>query len=270
MISAFKVLWKTAKDLFEELLLLVLMNILTLVCAIPLMAAVVLPLLPYLTSQSGVSPQTANELLQGIISTLILYVFPLSIPTAIPFGAALFGLYTVCDRTANGFAISWEHYFSFFRKGFWKAWRYVIFANTVTLLILINFLWYPLTFAGQEWVPWAMGLWLAAALFWVATQFYVIPFYIEQEVKSFRIALKNAALIAGANPLFTLLLLIVAGALLALSLLVVPPLFVIGGLIFWVLPGTEGAVNRIESFRKRMELEEAKKKKDMSLQRKDQ
>ena len=257
MISAFKVLWKTAKDLFEELLLLVLMNILTLVCGIPMFAAIGLPIYIALASQSQLVPAMIISLLLGI-------------PASIPFGAAFFGLYTVCDRTANGFAISWEHYFSFFRKGFWKAWRYVAFANSVSLLITINFLWYPQTFSGQEWVPWAMGLWLAAALFWVAIQFYVIPFYIEQEVKSFRIALKNAALIAGANPLYTLLLLIVAGALLALSLFVIPPLFVIGGLIFWVLPGTEGTVNRIESFRKRMELEEAKKKKDMPLPKHDQ
>jgi hypothetical protein len=247
MINAFKVLWKTVKDLFEELLLLVLMNIFALVCGIPMFAAIGLPIYIALASQAQVIPAMIIALILGI-------------PAAIPFGGALFGLYGVCDRTANGFAISWEYFFSIYKQTFWKAWRYVAFSNTVTILIAINFLWYPQTFPGQEWVPWVMGLWLAATLFWSAIQFYTIPFYIEQEVKSFRIALKNAALIAGANPLFTLLLLIVSGGLLALSTLVVPPLFVIGGLIFWVLPGTEGVVNRIGAFRKRMEAEEAKKK----------
>jgi hypothetical protein len=257
MISAFKVLWKTAKDLFEELLLLVLMNIVTLICGIPLLAALGLPIYIALASQS--------QLVPALMIALVA-----SIPASIPFGAALFGLYTVCDRTANGFAISWEHYFSFFKKGFWKAWRYVALVNTIMLLIIINFFWYPQMFSGQEWVPWAMGLWLAAALFWIAIQFYAIPFYIEQEVKSFRIALKNAALIAGANPIFTLLLLIVAVALLALSTLVLPPLFVIGGLVFWALPGTEGAVDRIAAFRKRMEAEEAKQKRNTPLPKQDQ
>jgi uncharacterized membrane protein YesL len=246
MISAFKVLWKTAKDLFEELLLLVLMNILTLVCGIPMIAAVGLPIYIAYASQT--------QLVPALIIAILL-----DIPASIPFGAALFGLYTVCDRTANGFAISWEHYFSFFKKGFWKAWLFVAFSNTITLLIILNFIWYPQSFSG-EWVAWVMGLWLAAALFWTAIQFYAIPFYIEQEDKSFRIALKNAALIAGANPLFTLLLLVVSVALMGLCITFIPPLFVIGGLIFWTLPGTEGAVNRIEAFRKRMEQEEAKKK----------
>jgi hypothetical protein len=103
-----------------------------------------------------------------------------------------------------------------------------------------------------------MGAWLAAGFFWLAIQYYVIPLYIEQEVKSYRIAVKNAALIAGANPLFTLLLLIFSGALLALSTLVIAPLFVLGGLLFWVLPGTEGAVNRIAAYRVRLEAENAK------------
>ena len=92
------------------------------------------------------------------------------------------------------------------------------------------------------------GKWLVVGLgfFWIAIQFYVFPFYIEQEVKSYRIAFKNAALIAGANPLFTLILLIVSVALLGVSILVIPPLFVLGGLLFWVMPGTEGVVNRIK------------------------
>ena len=246
MISAFKVLWKTIKDLFEDMLLLILMNIVTLICGVPLFAAIGLPIYLSLMSQS--------EMIPAVIIALVL-----AIPAALPFGGALFGLYTVCNRTANGFAISWEHYFSTFKRTFWKAWIYVAFANTVGLLIGINFLWYPRTFPNQDWVPWVMGLWLAVAFFWVAVQFYVIPFYIEQEVKSFRIAVKNAALVAGANPLFTLLLLVFSLALLAVSTLVIAPLFVLGGVLFWVLPGTEGAVNRIAVYRARMEAEESKK-----------
>lgn len=247
MISAFKVLWKTIKDLFEDMLLLILMNMLTVVCGIPLFAAFGVPIYMSLASKSTLIP--------ALIVALIL-----AIPAAIPFGGALFGLYSVCDRVANGFAISWDYYFSNFKQSFWKAWRYLVLANTVELLIMINFLWYPQAFAGQPWVPWVMGAWLAAGFFWLVVQFYVFPFYIEQEVKSFRVALKNAALIAGAHPLFTLLLLVFSVGLIALSTLVIAPLFVLGGLLFWVMPGTEGVINRIAVYRVRLEAEEAKGK----------
>jgi hypothetical protein len=165
----------------------------------------------------------------------------------------------VCNRVANGFAISWEYYFTNFKQSFFNAWRYLILANAISILILVNFLWYPQTFPEQSWVAWVMGAWLAAGIFWTAIQFYVFPFYIEQETKSWKIALKNAALIAGANPLFTLLLLIFAGALLALSILVIPPLFVLLGLLIWVMTGTEAVTNRVAMYRTRMQAEQEKK-----------
>src|SRR4030095_6849640 len=103
-----------------------------------------------------------------------------------------FGLYTVCNRVANGFAISWEIYFNAFKQNIFKAWRYLILANSLGLLIVVNFMWYPQAFPDQGWVSWVMGAWLAAGLFWLAIQFYVFPFYIEQESKSWRVALRNS------------------------------------------------------------------------------
>jgi hypothetical protein len=247
MINAVRVLWKTVKDIWEDMLLLVLMNVLTIVCGLLFFAAVILP--PYLALVSTTSL---------VFSLLIALV--LMIPTSIPFAGALYGLYAVCNRVANGFAISWEYYFTAFKQNIWKAWKYFIFATAVGILIALNFFWYPQAFPQGEWVPWVMGAWLAAGLFWMAIQFYVFPFYIEQETKSWRVALRNAALIAGANPLFTLVLLIVAVAFLALSLLVVPPLFVLLGLLLWVMPGTQAVINRIEAYRKKLEADANKGK----------
>jgi hypothetical protein len=249
MINAFKVLWKTVKDIWEDMLLLVLMNIVTIVCGIPMFAALFIP--PYLAGAAGTS-----------IIPALLIALALAIPTAIPFAGAWFGLYAVCNRVANGFAISWEIYFTNFKQNIWKAWKYLILANSLGILILVNFVWYPQSFPDQGWVSWVMGAWLAAGLFWVAIQLYVFPFYVEQETKSWRVALRNAALIAGANPLFTLILLIIALALVGVSLAVIPPLFVLLGLVIWTMIGTEAVVNRIAAYRTRMEAEaEANKKK---------
>ncbi|MCL4505124.1 MAG: hypothetical protein M1434_04000 [Chloroflexi bacterium] len=253
MISAIKVLWKSVKDIWEDMLLLVLMNLLTIVCGLPLFAALGIPVYLALLSTAP-----APALIQALIIGLVL-----SIPASLPYAAAWFALNAVCNRVANGFAISWEFYFTNYKQSFIKAWVYMLFSNSVGILILVNFLWYPQAFPGQEWVPWMIGAWLAAGIFWTAIQFYAFPFYIEQELKSWRIAFKNAALVAGANPLFTLILLLVAAALLALSIGLLPPLFVLLGLLIWAMISTQGVVNRVAVYRARMATEEEKKTKSL-------
>ena len=251
MIDAFKVLWKTIKDIWEDMLLLVLMNVFTIVCGILFFAGVGIPIYLGLTAPS----EQSSPLIAMLIIALVL-----SIPTSIPYAGALFGLYSVSNRIANGFAISWEYYFTQFRQNIFKAWRYFAFSIVVTFLIVINFLWYPQSFPQQDWVGWVMGAWLAALFFWTAIQFYVFPFYIEQENKSWRIALKNAALVAGANPIFTLVLFVVAAALTIFSMVVVPPLFVLLGLVFWVMIGTQAIINRVAKYRARLEEQPVKPK----------
>ena len=241
--SAFKVIWKSIKDIWEDMLLLVLMNLLTVVCGLPLFAVIGVPAYVAMGSTDPV-PSLISSLIVGMV---------LSIPLSIPYAGAYFALNAVCNRVANGFAISWDYYFAHFKQNIWKTWRYMIFSNVVGILIAINFLWYPQAFPGQPWVAWVMGAWLAAGIFWTAIQFYVIPFYVEQEAKSWRVAFKNAALVAGANPLFTFLLLVVTSAVLILSIGVLPPLFVLLGLLIWVMVGTQGVVNRVAMYRSRME-----------------
>jgi hypothetical protein len=242
MINALRVIWKTIKSVWEDMLLLVLMNGFTFVCALPagvliFLAITASPSLPF-----------------GLLLTMVV-----AVPATIPFAGAWAALNATCNRVANGFAISWEFFFSQFKQNIWKWWRYILFSLAVLCLLALNFWWYPATFPDQEWVPWVQGAWLAATMFWVAIHFYVFPFYIEQETKSWRVAVRNSALVAGANPLFTLVLLVVAGALIAVSLLVVPPLFVLLGWLFWAMTGNEAVLNRIQSFRERQAAEEKKK-----------
>ena len=206
MVDAFRVVVKTARDIWGEMFNLVLMNLFTLLCV-----AVVIPGPP-----------------------------------------AVMALYAVCNRIANDYAVSWEHYFSAFREHFGKAWLYAIVAFVVTILIGFNFWWYGATFGNEVWVQWVQGAWLAAAFFWLVINFYVFAFYMEQQDRRWRVAVRNSALVAGANPLFTLVLLIVAGLLLIVSL-AVTPLFVLLGLSIWAMFGSEAVVNRVNVYRRRME-----------------
>lgn len=251
MINAFRVLWKTVKSIWEDMLLLVLMNGLTFLAALPAAIAA------YLIISFGfeiVRPQNAAVTLVFMALALML----MAIPLFIPFAGCWAGLYTVCHRVTNGFAISWELFFSAFRKGIWSWWRYLLLAFGVLILLALNFLWYPVQFPDEAWVPWVQGAWLAGMMFWVAVQFYVFPFYVEQEIKSWKVALQNGALIAGANPVFTLVLLVVVLALLAVSLGIVPPVFVLLGWLFWVMSGSEAVADRVKAYRDRLEAEERK------------
>ncbi|GIV85432.1 MAG: hypothetical protein KatS3mg052_2439 [Candidatus Roseilinea sp.] len=120
-------------------------------------------------------------------------------------------LYAVCNRIANDYAVSWEGYFAALRAHFAKAWLYTVATLVVGGPIALNFWWYGATFGGQPWAQWVQGAWLAAALFWLVVNFYIPAFYMEQEDRRWRVALRNAASVAGAHPIFTLTLLLVVG-----------------------------------------------------------
>ena len=260
MINAFRVLWKTAKSIWEDMLLLVLMNGLTFLAALP--AGILMYFIVTFALQAATPETVRSVLVLAVVALLVV-----AVPTFIPFAGCWAALYATCNRVANGFAISWEFFFSQFRQNIWKWWRFLLLSFAVFLLLGLNFLWYPLQFPGETWVSWVQGAWLAALLFWTSIQFYVFPFYIEQETKSWKVALRNGALVAGANPLFTLILLIVAIALLVLSLGIVPPLFVLVGWLFWVMTGSEAIANRVKAYRDRVEADELKKNPGRAVRR---
>lgn len=238
MPSAFRVIIKTFKDIWGEMFLLVLMNLFTLLCV-----AGPLVILLLISQVLGFAPSL-------LVVAIVLLVSAIS-----PFGAAaLVALYHVGNRVANDFAVSWDLYFSAFRTHFKKAWLFGIFALFITVAIPVNIIWYPQAFGDQTWVAWVQGAWLALGIFWIAISFYVMAFYAEQENKSWRVALRNAAVIAAANPVFTLTLLIITAIVLTVSLLLTP-VFILLGLSVWVMFGSEAVVNRVNAFRERMKNE---------------
>ena len=238
MPSAFRVIVKTFKDIWGEMFLLVLMNLFTLLCVVAPLAVI------FFASQILGAPPSLPVV---IVSLVISAISPLG-------SAAWVALYHVGNRVANDFAVSWDLYFAAFRQHLKKAWIFGIFALFVTVAIPINIVWYPQAFGDQTWVSWVQGAWLALGLFWLAISFYVTAFYAEQENKSWRVALRNAAVIAAANPIFTLTLLVITGIVMTLSLLLTP-VFILLGLSVWVMFGSEAVVDRVNAFRKRMETE---------------
>jgi uncharacterized membrane protein YesL len=201
--------------------------------------------------------KTFKDIWGEMFNLVLMNVFTLlCVVVIIPGPPAVMALYAVCNRIANDYAVSWDHYFAAFREHFRRGWLYAIFASVVSVLIVFNFWWYGATFGSEVWVQWVQGAWLAASFFWLVINFYVAAFYMEQQDRRWRVALRNSALVAGANPLFTLTLLVVVGLLMVVAL-AITPLFVLLGLSTWAMFGSEAVVNRVNLYRKRMEAQTA-------------
>ena len=180
-------------------------------------------------------------------------LFILVIPLALPGPPAWMALHVVANRVANAYAIRLDQYFGAFKANLRALWLYTVIASLVSALLLYNIFFYPNAFPNDQWAMWVAGAWLAAGVFWMALQLFVIPFFVEQESKRWRTALRNAVLIAGANPFMTLILLALTVVLLVASALLAPPLLVVFGPILWVMMGTTAVVDRVTSYRKSQE-----------------
>jgi uncharacterized membrane protein YesL len=182
----------------------------------------------------------------GVMNILTL-LFQVTLVLGPPSMAAL---HAMCQRAADGYAIKTEEYFQAMRRYFGRSWLYAAPALVVNVLIVWNIGFYGNV--QQEWAMWAQAAWLAALLFWNAVQFYMFPFMVAQEDKRWRTALRNSFITAGANPLYTLLLLILSGLLVGLSLAALP-VFLFLGLVVVVMPANTALVDRLADFQRRHE-----------------
>jgi uncharacterized membrane protein YesL len=163
---------------------------------------------------------------------------------------ALAALHHACHRATEGYAIKLDTYFSSIRTYFAAGWKVCAPVVLVVVLALYNLSFYG-TLNGQ-WAAFAQGVWLAALVFVFAVQFYLLPFWMAQEDKRVRVALRNSALVAAANPLYTLTLLL-AGVVLTLLFLTLFPMFVLFGLTVWTMFGSSAVADRVAHVRQRAE-----------------
>jgi uncharacterized membrane protein YesL len=161
---------------------------------------------------------------------------------------ALAAMHFVCHRVSEGNAIKLETYFEAIKRCFGVGWRTCAPVTVLVVLMLYNLNFY----AGFDatWSAFVQGLWLAGLVFVAAIQFYLLPFWMTQEDKRVRVALRNSALVAAANPLYTLTLLIASVAF-TLLFLAVTPLFVLFGLTVWTMFGNAAVADRVANARDR-------------------
>ena len=138
---------------------------------------------------------------------------------AIPAGPAIIALASVTRQTTRGRAADRRDYFDAFKAN-WKAGLTLNALGMVVLsLLLLNLIFY--TFQSSAVLRLLAILWAYLVLFWTSILFYVYPFYLALEKPSLWHTLRLAALGTFANPLFSVLLLLVAFGLTAISVVLV-------------------------------------------------
>jgi len=143
--------------------------------------------------------------LDMVMVTIVWFVAQLTIVLGPP---ATFGFYYVVYRmVTNGEATGLRGLFEGAKKYFGKAWIWGLINIAVVVLMYVNF-----TFYSNIEAFWSFSLVVLLgilSLFWLFTQFYAIPFLMEQEDKRLKVALKNGILTSLASPFFTFFVMIV-------------------------------------------------------------
>ena len=186
-----------------------------------------------------------DDWIQMVIVNLAWAILCLTVILAPP---ATFGLYSVTHDLRRGQSRGLSGLLEGLRKYFWASWRWALLNLAVVSVLLVSYAFYsqiPATWSGG-----LAGLILVLGAVWLIVQFYAVPFYMEQEQQSLKLAVRNGLFTALAAPGYTLVLTLAAAVLVAASVALVGPLF-LGGPCLLALLGHSAVHERLIAFGKR-------------------
>jgi uncharacterized membrane protein YesL len=181
-------------------------------------------------------PMISINLAWFLISILIIPIFP-----------AWVALHYATNQLAHKDNAEWSVFWEGFRKFFWRSykWGFAIFGG---FFILGFNVW----FYGQYqnfWAATAQMFFIWLFIFWGLINLYTLPMIMEQEKKSYRLALRNSMVLVGKRLWKTLLLIILIILVVVISA-VVPLFFIVisGALIAYM--SNSFAVSAVEQLKK--------------------
>ena len=217
--NIFRTLWKSLKDLFEDLFILALVNILWILINAPFAVAAFFAL---------------NN------STALYVVMLLSVLTLGPTNA---GLYAVAERVTDGRTSSWRDFFAGLRANPVLSWKVYGLWMFGLIIILVNLQFYSsngTTIASILYV-----LFLYFTVVWFGFLMYIGPLMQLQTDKRLRTIARNAALMTFGRPLFTLVTLALMAAI-AIGSILLPILFVLATAAFLAIWGFRAVLTLLE------------------------
>jgi len=221
MIDAFRVAWQGMKDLWDEFVLLILMNVIWSLVA--LLAAAPLLLL------GG-----TDLFLALILSFALFWLLP------IVNGALCF----VTNQVVHGVAVGWGT----FAKGLGRYWLKSVLVTIISLVILsliaINIQFYAVMLQGT-WTNFAASIWAVIGIYWLLVQIYWFPMLLELKDEKVLGSLRRALALPFVSPGFSLTILFVLIVLAILcAVLTVPLVLFMAALL--LLIANRATRNRIE------------------------
>ncbi len=228
MIDAIRVIWQGLKDLWEEFVVLIVMNIVWTLVA--LLASAPLLLLGQ------------TDLILGLALSFVLF-WLLPIVT----GALCF----VANQVTRGNAIGW-HTFADGLKRYWLK-SVVVAAIGIVALILIatNILFYTVQLQGA-WTNFAVSIWAVLGIYWLIVQIYWFPMLLELESERIFLSLRNALALPIITPGFSLTILVVLTVLAVLCTITAVPLALFMAALF-LLIANRATRSRLEMIRQKHE-----------------
>jgi len=129
------------------------------------------------------------------------------------------GMFYLANQVAHHKSVELGMFFEGLKKYFVKSWLWALLNVAALVILYTNVVFYGEKVGGQ-WGSIAQGLFVGLGVMWCLIQLYVFPMLLEQEQPRLLLALRNAALMAFASPIVTLVLglLLVATAVLSLVL----------------------------------------------------
>jgi len=211
--------WKSARDLFEELFVLAIANILWVLVNLPFA-------LIFVVLGRASLPLALLSLLAGTLS----------------FGPANAGLYAIAERVSEGRASTWRHFFAGMREYAnlsWKVYGLWVFG---LVIILFNLQFYNQSSGTLSSLLSIIFLYLI--LVWFGLLIYIGPLMRIQTDKRIRTIARNAALMTLGRPFFTLVTLILMVVIFLVSV-ALPFLLLIATFSFLALWGFRATLTLI-------------------------
>ncbi len=198
--DAFRITWQSLKDLWDEFVLLIMLNVIWSLSILLMIA----PLFLW-----GAS----NPILALALSFVLFWPLP------IISGALCF----VTNQIAREKAVGWGMFVTGLRRYWAKSLGVAVINLIVIALIASNIQFYGFILQGT-WTNFALSIWLIIGLYWLITQIYWFPMILELESEKVLEALRNALVLVIISPAFSVTAAIILTALTILCIVLTVPL----------------------------------------------
>lgn len=168
----------------------------------------------------------------------------------IPGPPATAALFFVTNRVAHGGFARLPDYWEGFKRHFWDGWKWGALNIVVILVLGYAVLFYSVSDfpAGLGFV--LMSLNVALLAIWLLTQLFAFPFWLEQEDKRFKVALRNSLVIQAQN-VRLMLIVVVLVAVMAAATRLLPPLGILVCVALLTMLGNTVVVTKLDELAER-------------------